>query len=271
MKSDFHMHTKFSSDSTSNPEEMVKHAIGIGLDTICFTDHFDKDYPDQNNGKINEFQLDIVPYFETITVLKEKYAGKMDIRIGVEFGLQPHLGEFYRKLVQSYPFDFVIGSVHVVDGKDPYYASAFEGKTDEELYRQTFEETLVNIQKNQDFDVLGHIDYVVRYGKTQAKNYSYKKYADIIDEILKYLIAHGKGIELNTAGYKYGIGFCHPHPDIIKRYKELGGEIITIGSDGHKPEHLAYDFYKVSDILKSCGFKVYTEFKDRKPNFRQLP
>ena len=89
--------------------------------------------------------------------------------------------------------------------------------------------------------------------------------------ILKYLIEHGKGIELNTSGLKYGLPFAHPHSDILKRYRELGGEIITVGADGHKPEHIAYDFDKVSGILKDCGFKYYTEFSERKPHFKQLP
>ena len=219
----------------------------------------------------DEFQLDVDRYFATMKDLRDRYKNKIDIRIGVEFGLQPHLGKFCKELVNAYPFDFVIGSVHVIDSQDPYYGTFFEGKSDEEAYRQTFEETLVNIKNNSDFDVLGHIDYVVRYGKTKADAYSYSKYSDIIDEILRYLIRYGKGIELNTAGFKYGLGFCHPHPDIIKRYKELGGEIITIGSDGHKPEHLAYDFYRVSGILRNCGFEKYTEFISRKPIFRQLP
>lgn len=271
MKSDFHIHTRFSTDSDSNPEDMIKHALKIGLDTICFTDHFDKDYPKRSEQDEIEFQLDIDSYLKTMSALKNKYAEWIDVRIGVEIGLQPHLGEFYKKFVNTYPLDFVIGSVHVVNHQDPYYGAFFEGKTDESAYREAFEETLMNIRNNQDFDVLGHIDYIVRYGKTKAADYSYKKYSDILDEILKYLIENGKGIELNTAGYKYGLGFCHPHPDMIKRYHELGGEIITIGSDGHKPEHMAYDFGKVSDILKACGFKVYTEFKDRKPYFRQLP
>lgn len=269
MKADFHMHTSFSSDSDTKPEEMIKQSIKLGLNTICFTDHYDKDYPRYKEKE--EFQLETKRYFSEMKELQERYKNQIDIRIGVETGLQPHLGEFWNEFTKKYPFDFVIGSVHVVDGQDPYYGDFFEGRTDEEAYRQTFEETLIDIKQNSHFDVLGHIDYIVRYGKTKAEQYSYKKHADIIDEILKCLIQHGKGIELNTAGLKYGLGFCHPHPDIIKRYKELGGEIITIGSDGHRPEHIAYDFQKVSDILKSCGFKVYTEFKGRKPIFRQLP
>ena len=177
----------------------------------------------------------------------------------------------YKEYVSSYPFDFVIGSVHVVNRMDPYYGEFFEDKTDAEAYRQAFLETLTDIRAIKDFDVLGHIDYIVRYGKEKEKYYSYTKFSDEIDEILKYLIAHGKGIELNTAGFKYGLGFCHPHPDILKRYCELGGEIITIGADGHKPEHIAYDFEKVAPILRECGFKYYTEFKERKPVFKQLP
>lgn len=94
--------------------------------------------------------------------------------------------------------------------------------------------------------------------------------ADLIDEILKILIQRGKGLEVNSAGLKYGLPYPHPHPDVLKRYKELGGEIITIGADAHKPEHVAYDFAQTAEILKSCGFKFYTEFCERKPVFKQL-
>ena len=116
----------------------------------------------------------------------------------------------------------------------------------------------------------GHLDYVVRYGPNKNKYYSYEKYADIIDEIIRQLVQHGKGIEINTAGFKYGLNHPNPTEEILHRYKELGGEIITIGADGHKPEHIAFDFDKVPDILKNAGFKYYTVFKERKPEFISL-
>ena len=266
MKADFHMHTGFSYDTDSVPEEMVKKAIELGLKTICITDHHDEDYTED----VTAFQLNIDAYLEEMTRLQEKYKNQIDMRIGVELGLQPHLGEFYREYVNSHPFDFVIGSMHVFEHMDPYFGVYFQGRSDKEAYRAAFEETLETIKKNKDFDVLGHIDYVVRYGTKKQEEYSYEANRDIIDEILKHLIFNGKGIELNTAGFKYGLGFCHPYPAIIKRYKELGGEIITVGSDGHKPEHIAYDFNRVNDILKDCGFKYYTEFKGRKPVFCAL-
>lgn len=266
MKADFHMHTRFSSDADVEPSEIIKKAIELGLETICFTDHFDKDYSKENDM----FQLDTESYFQEMKRLQELYKDRINIRIGVELGLQLHLGAFYKKYVNQYPFDFVIGSVHVVGGEDPYYPSFFEGKEDVDGYRQTFEETLANVKENTDFDVLGHIDYIVRYGRKQAQEYSYQKFADIIDEILKYLIANGKGLELNTAGFKYGLGFAHPHPDVLRRYRELGGEIITVGSDGHKPEHIAYNFRQVAEILKQSGFCYYAEFKNRQPIFKEL-
>ncbi|RHR25227.1 PHP domain-containing protein [Clostridium sp. AF19-22AC] len=269
--SDFHMHTDFSSDCEAPARDMIEGAVSKGLKTICITDHNDKDYPFHEDIGPKAFIFDIDHYFEVLRGLKEEYADKIDVRIGIEIGLQPHLGAYYKELVNKYPFDFVIGSVHVVHGSDPYYREMFQGRSDEEAYRETFQATLEDLDAVDDFDVLGHIDYVVRYGNNQAQEYSYRKYADQLDEILKKVIAKGKGIEMNMAGFKYGLGFCHPHPDIIRRYRELGGEIITIGADGHRPEHIAYDFEKAAGILKDCGFKYYTEFSGRKPKFEQLP
>ena len=269
--SDFHMHTNFLFDSDISPRDMIEGALAKGLTTICITDHNDKDYPVHEDIGMEGSLFDLDRYFQELGALREEYADRIDVRIGIEIGLQPHLGEYYKELVSQYPFDFVIGSVHVVNGEDPYYQKMFETRTDEDAYRETFEVTLEDIESVQDFDVLGHIDYVVRYGKKQAQEYSYRKYADILDEILKKVISMGKGIEMNMAGFKYGLGFCHPHPDVIRRYRELGGEVITIGADGHRPEHIAYDFQKAGDILKGCGFKYYTEFKSRMPIFQQLP
>lgn len=272
INADFHMHTSFSSDCESAPREMIEAAIQKGLKTICITDHNDKDFPHPELFDEEEpFVFDADEYFETLLKLQEEYKNKIDVRIGVEIGMQEHLVSYYRDFVAAKPYDFVIASMHIIHGMDPYYPEYFEGKSDEEGYRETFLETIRMLKLYDDFDVLGHIDYIVRYGKTREQAYSYKKYADYIDEILKTVIQKGKGIELNTAGLKYGLGFAHPHPDILRRYRELGGEILTVGADGHKPEHVAYEFEKVSSLLKACGFKYYTEFLERKPIFQQLP
>lgn len=276
IQADMHMHTWFSTDSEACPRDMADEAVRKGLKTICFTDHFDKD--DLEWGEEGIFDVDA--YFVEMQKLQEEYAGKLNIRIGIELGLRTYLKDYYEELTKKYPFDFVIGSVHNVpykkdaEGKilytDPAAEKLFTDRTDKEAYRLMMETTLENVRTSDCFQTLGHLDYVVRYGKSREKEYSYTDYADIIDEILKLLIEKEKGLEVNSAGLKYGLPFAHPHPDVLKRYRELGGEIITIGADAHKPEHIAYDFAKAEEILKSCGFKYYTEFFEQKPVFKQL-
>lgn len=276
IQADMHMHTWFSTDSEACPCDMADEAVRKGLKTICFTDHFDKD--DLEWGEEGIFDVDA--YFVEMQKLQEEYAGKLNIRIGIELGLRTYLKDYYEELMKKYPFDFVIGSVHNVPYKkdaegnilytDPAAEKLFTDRTDKEAYRLMMETTLENVRTSDCFQTLGHLDYVVRYGKSREKEYSYTDYADIIDEILKLLIEKEKGLEVNSAGLKYGLPFAHPHPDVLKRYRELGGEIITIGADAHKPEHIAYDFGKVEELLKACGFKYYTEFSKQKPVFKQL-
>lgn len=265
MRADVHMHCAFSNDSESRPEDMVESAIAKGLSVICFTDHYDKDNLDWGDEAI----FDVESYFQKMIELQEEYRDQIDIRIGAEIGMQPYLAEYYQNFMAQHPFDFVIGSVHSVLEHD-VALDFFQKHSDPEGYKIYFEEMLQDVQKIQSYDVLGHLDYIVRYSNQGSKGFDLNTYMDIIEEILKQVIAHGKGIEINMSGLKYGLGAPHPQPEIIKRYRELGGEIITVGADGHIPEHIAYDYHLADDILKSCGFKYYTEFKGRKPVFVKI-
>lgn len=263
---DVHMHSQFSGDSKAPQEAMIAAAQTKGLAGICFTDHLDIDYPDEPET----FLLDLPNYSASVLALQEKYKHTFPVRFGIELGLQPHLATIHRDILTQYPFDFVIGSSHVVHGIDPYYPKFYEGRSEKEAYREYFSSILENIQAFDGFDVYGHIDYVVRYGPTKNKNYIWIEYQDIIDEILKLLISKGKGIEINTGGFKYGLGHPNPTEEILERYHELGGEIITIGADAHAPEHVGYDFEKVTGILKDAGFKYFTVFEKRKARFLPL-
>lgn len=264
---DTHMHSQYSGDSEAPQEDMIQAAIQKNLDGICFTDHLDIDYPEEPEL----FLLDLPNYAASVSALQEKYQQKLPVRFGIELGLQPHLAALHSDILSQYPFDFVIGSSHVVHGYDPYYPAFYEGRTEETCYREYFESILENIHAFDGFDVYGHIDYVVRYGPNRNEQYSYERYRDVIDEILKLLIEKGKGIEINTGGFKYGLGHPNPTEEIIARYRELGGEIITVGADAHKPEHVAYDFEKVPEILKAAGFSYFTVYRERKPEFFRLP
>lgn len=265
MRADVHMHCGFSNDSETRPEDMIESAIAKGLSVICFTDHYDKDNLDWGDEAI----FDVESYFQKMMALQEEYRDRIDIRIGAEIGMQPYLAEYYQNFMAQHPFDFVIGSVHSVLEHD-VALDFFQKHSDPEGYKIYFEEMLQDVQKIKSYDVLGHLDYIVRYSNQGSKGFDLNDYMDIIEEILKQVIAHGKGIEMNMSGLKYGLGAPHPQPEIIKRYRELGGEIITVGADGHIPEHIAYDYHLADDILKSCGFKYYTEFKGRKPLFVKI-
>ena len=263
---DQHMHCNFSGDSDALPEDMIKAGIAHGLSGICFTDHLDYDYPEEPNI----FLLDFDNYFKVLSDLREKYADKISVNIGIELGLQIQAAGQNLTVAEKYPFDFIIGSSHVVNHMDPYYPEFFAGRDEDAAYMEYFESVLENINSGVDFDVYGHIDYVVRYGPNKNAFYTYEKFKDIIDEILTQLISKGKGIEVNTGGFKYGLGHPNPTEDIIKRYRELGGEIITMGADAHVPEYVAYEFDKTAQIIKNCGFKYYTVFKNRKAEFIPL-
>ena len=262
---DLHVHSEFSSDGKAAMEDVIEQGIKLGLKTICFTDHIDYDYPSIYNYT---FELKTDDYLKKLEIMKERYKSRIEILTGIELGIQPHIIDRLDALVSKYPFDFIIGSVHVVDNMDPYFKEYWENRTEEDGILRCFKAVKESCENFQEFHVCGHIDYIVRYApstKTSYKEYSYSYYKDVLDEILRTVIKHQKGIEVNTSGYKYGLGHPHPKTEIIKRYKELGGEVITIGSDAHKPEHLCYDFDKAESLLKECGFNYYTIFRDGKP------
>lgn len=245
---------------------MIEEGIRLGLTSMCFTEHVDYGYVADGL----EFVTDLSAYKAELERYRALYSDSMELLFGIELGLTPSLAEMLSACVKNWKFDFVIGSSHTVHGADPYYPSFYEGRREEDCYREYFQTVRENLEAFSDIDVYGHLDYVVRYGPSRNAFYSYETYRDEIDDALEALIDHGVGLELNTAGYKYGLSAPNPHPDILRRYRQLGGEIVTVGSDGHAPEHLAYDFHRVRDLLLSCGFRYYTVFRNRKPEFIKL-
>lgn len=267
---DYHLHSSFSGDSDTPMEDMIKEAIRLGLKQICFTEHQDFDYPPTPDISADFFLVNTDSYLYDLLGFKEKYAKQIDIRFGIELGLQPHLMRQQAVYVKSYDFDFVIGSSHICERMDPYYPTFYEDRSEEEAYRSYFSSILENIKKFKNFDVYGHLDYVVRYGPNKDREYTYEKYRDIFDAILSLLLENEKGIELNTGGLKYGLKEANPCMGILRRYREMGGELITVGSDAHEPAHIAYSFEKAADMLKECGFSYYATFQNRLPEYHKL-
>ena len=266
MKADFHLHTDFSGDSKTPMADMIEQAISLDLDTICFTEHFDHDFP----SEYGDFSLDICSYFEHLHSLKKTYASRIEVLFGVELGMQSHLGDYYDTYVKQFPFDYVIASQHLVDAVDPYFPIYWEDKTAREGIAAYFTELLDNLKKMKNYDSLGHLDYIVRYAPAEKRDYSYETYREYIDPVLLYLIEHDKCLEVNSAGLKYGLGHPNPEESVLKRYLELGGHNITIGSDGHMPKHMAYDFPKLAELLTDLGFERYCIFRGRQREYRKI-
>lgn len=269
IRADYHMHSHNSGDSNASMEDMIKQAISLNLKQICFTEHYDPDfvYPE---GEEAIFELNTDSYLYELIGLKNKYQDQIKVLFGVELGLQAHLKREIAIYSRSYDFDFIIGSSHLCDKVDPYYPKFFEGRSEEEAHHAYFASILENVKKLPYFDVYGHLDYVLRYGPTKNDAFTYEKHQDVLDQILTHLIEEEKGIELNTSGFDRGFSEPNPYFALLKRYRELGGEIITIGSDAHDAAHIGAHFDKAEEILTACGFKYYCMYENRVPEFIKL-
>lgn len=255
MYSDYHVHSHFSFDSDEKPENIIKQAIKLNMNQICFTDHQDFNWPVA--GKLP--LLNIEEYTSSLCLLKEKYRDNIQILTGIELGLMNGNETLCNELLNSHNFDFIIGSCHIVDGMDPYYSTFWRNRNDRDAFELYFF-TLMNALKSFNrIDSLGHLDYVVRYSPNRDSNYSVADYQDILDEILGFIINKNIKLEINTSNLAKGFSFPNPHTDIIKRYKELGGEYVTVGSDAHKAEYIGFGFDTVSKIVDKLGLKVYTK------------
>lgn len=283
MLADYHVHTEFSDDSLYPMEEVVKDAIEMGIDEICFTDHVDygikRDWDDprgiiyfpvkdENGNPIPATNVDYESYAEKIMQLRSQHEGQITLRMGMEFGMQTHTIPQYEALFQRYPFDFIILSVHQVEDQEFWLQTFQKGRTQKEYNERYYEEILALVQQYHNYSVLGHLDLINRYD--EAGIYPFEKVKPIVTEILKTVIADGKGIEVNTSSHRYGLNDLTPSREILKLYRELGGEIITIGSDSHKKEHLGAYIEETKNVLKELGYTKYCTFESMTPIYHNL-
>lgn len=270
MISDFHLHTSHSGDSETPPRDQINQALSLGMKELGITDHHDHD-----TGSFCDidFELDMPSYLEDLARLRREYQDRIQVRTGIELGLMCRLESYLRDFTVQYrdQLDFIIGSSHFARDMDPYYPEYWAGRTEEEAIEEFLLLSLKRVKKLCfSFDIYGHLDYVVRYAPHKTQHYKLRLFQDIIDETLKILIENGKGIECNTAGLKYGLGQPNPSWDILARYRELGGEILTVGSDAHKTPYLGFHFEECRQKLLALGYRYYTVFRSRKPVFLPL-
>lgn len=253
---DNHSHTKFSSDSEMKVEEAVKAAEGLGIGLVL-TEHLDYDYIFCKNYNGKDFRFEPREYWAEYA----PYRGE-SLRLGVEIGLTDTSRDFNMEFIQKAPFDLVIGSIHMLDGSDLYYPDFYEGKTKEAAYGQYLRTMAEMLRKNPEIDVLGHIDYMCRYAPYEDKNIDISDFRAEIDDVLKAVLETDTVMELNTR--RLGDAKAVKHlVSIYKRYKELGGKYITLGSDAHVAENIGMNFGVALEIAKEIELIPVT-FAERK-------
>lgn len=276
MLCDYHVHTEFSDDSEYPITQVVKDAIARGLREICFTDHVDYGVKvDWDSGEEIRYRdgqpyanVDYPKYLAAIQELKERYGDKITLKTGLEFGIQVHTVPQFRALFQKYPLDFVILSVHQVEDKEFWTQEFQRGRTQREYNERYYQELLDLTRTYQEYSVLGHLDLIVRYDEQGV--YPFEQVKPMVAEILRTAIQNGKGIELNTSFHRYGLQDSTPSRAILELYRDLGGEIITIGSDSHKHEHLGAYIREGLEYLKGLGFQRFCTFEGMRPVFHKL-
>ena len=272
---DYHLHTEYSDDSTYPMEHVVIDAIKMGLEEICFTDHVDYGIKIDWDSGIEPkyvygkplYNVNYPKYFKELDYLQEKYQDRIVIKKGLEFGIQTHTIPIFEKLFDTYEMDFVLLSIHQVGDKEFWTNEFQQGKTLDECYKAYYKEMYDVISSFDKYSVLAHMDLIRRY--TEPQDY-FEHSKEDITKILKKVIEDGKGIEVNTSSFRYGIDGLTPSIEILKLYHELGGTIITIGSDSHKPEHLGEQVKEMMTVLKEIGYQYICTFEKMEPIYHNL-
>ena len=259
---DCHLHSRVSFDGRETATDIAETALSRGIREICFTDHIDY----QPDLEVQTMVFDPEAYHREYDGLE---VSGLVINRGMEFGMTSDNAPLLRDHLNHHSYDFVLGSVHFVDNLDVYFSPYWEGKTLWEAERRYLEETLACVSVHDDFDVLAHLSFLSK-APANASHLPlyYRDHREILDEILRTLVRKGKGLEMNTSGVDTCGGFL-PTADFFRRFHELGGEIVTVGSDAHRCNRVGQYTFDACEILGGIFGYVCT-FRNREPVFHKM-
>lgn len=258
---DYHHHSAFSVDSIAPMGDVCARALARGIDEIAFTEHMDFIPEERNTGY---FRYDA--YMEGIRACRERFAGVLTIVAGIEVDYCPDFENEIAKWLEGKDFDFVIGSVHYLRGKgnisEPRATDYFDGKNEQDAYGEYFG-VVLRCARSGLWDALGHIDLIKRYGTSVFGPFNYRRHLDVIDEILGAVVEERMALEINASGLRQPPGECYPSVDLLRRYREIGGERVTIGSDSHSVEHVGDGVPTAIAAAVEAGFTEVLSFRKR--------
>lgn len=270
---DNHNHSQFSFDGQrTTVEDSTRTAIAAGLGGLCFSDHCDFYVPPMKSSfeEIRKEYFNVDSQQQEINRVQDMSGNSIKILKGIEIGMYEECHEKIRKILADNSFDQVLASVHYIEKTDPYYGGYYDDKDWKRAYGGYLETIYREMTWLKDFDIMGHYDYIVRYAPYQESSIRYRDFSDIFDEMFRYLIQEGKALEINTKSYEgYRGRTVELDTDVLMRYREMGGEIISLGSDSHEPSRIGAGFTLYAGLLKSLGFRWTAHFEQRK--LIQLP
>lgn len=252
---DCHLHSSYSPDGSVSPEKIIQAAIAKGLKHIAITDHSDLRHPE---GYIGVDKSVIDGYLDELTLLKEKYADKIYVAVGLEVGYMNSAKDVIAKLLSHRRPEYIINSVHCVNGTDCYAEGHFDGLDKQAAYGEYLDDVLSSLSAPYPYDTLGHLGYIERVAPyDDDRRMRFKEFEPQLAAIFDKLIKGDKILELNTSLSK-ATGISVPNDDLVKAYYDAGGRLITLSSDAHGTDRIADGFEKVGSMLKKIGFKYVT-------------
>ena len=259
---DLHTHTDNSFDGHHSTMFLCETACMKGIRALAFTDHLEMDAFYRDNFDRTAIQA----YFE-VAKAKSAFSGKLIICNGAELGQAVYDLPVTEKLLNTMNYDIVIGSIHNLPNvQDFYYMDFSDESIDYYALLDDYFNWELKLAQWGGFDTLAHLTYPLRYiVGNYGKPVDMTRYSEIIDEILVTLIRSGKSLEINTAGLRQPIGVTSPDESIVRRYKQLGGEMITVGSDAHFAEHLGAGIEQGYELALRCGFDKIALYQNRTP------
>ena len=268
---DTHVHSDNSFDGESSVAEICESAVKKGINTVIVTDHMEA--PEIRLGDKSVYGnacKSIAQSVSDVEKYSEKYKDELRLLKGMELGEPMHMPKLTKKALEIADFDFILASVHNLKDEEDFYYLEYNENNVDGLLKRYFDE-LLDTAQNAEFDSLAHLTYPLRYiyERTDIRP-DMNKYSGVIDEIFKALIKRDKALEVNTSGLFELIGTTLPDINLVKRFKELGGKYVTVGSDSHNAEDLGKGVEKGIELIKTCGFKYYTVFCKREPKYVEI-
>ncbi len=271
-KCDYHTHTYFSfdGDKASSPDALCESAIRHGVTDLAITDHFECNYKTDAIAP----PYNALSAYEAIMASKEKYKNKLNLTYGIEMGQANQCPNEAKELLDSFPFEFVIASIHNLRGSPDFYYYDFTKIDSDEYISQLFERNITELCESIDalnkIDTVAHITYIHRYLALANKTYDFKNNSSSLERLFYKMIKRDIALEINVSTMWRGLGFTMPNSEIISIYRDCGGNLVTVGTDSHSPSHIGDCIENAFSLLKSTGLNNILTVKNGEKNIEKI-